>query len=618
MEKTKMSPLFSEFPPVSKEQWKDKAIKDLKGADFEKLVYKTLEGFDVQPFYTMEDTEGLDYLQKFENISEKSTAAVKSWVNSEKINVKNSKNGHKLASESLHGGAQGLIFKIDNPEAIDFEVLLSEIDLTQISVSFVVKNDPVKLIKQYFDFLTNNKIDKNQISGNLEFDPLGNYAVSGQLNDVVFNHLIEVLELTTTTPKFFAITVNSSHFHDSGSSLVQEIAYTLNTAVEYIDKLSEAGGEVETIINNLQFSIAVGTDYFMEIAKLKSIRILFAKIAEAYGLKDFDPGNIRIHCFTALWSKTLYDPSVNMLRDTTIAMSAIIGGCNSLNIEPYDASFKNPKNFLRRIARNISTIIKDESYLNKVVDPVAGSYYLENLIDQQLQNAWSLFQEVESKGGFLAAFKDGFIQQKISAIREIKLKKVSQRRDVIVGTNQYPNIQEIINPEEVQVLDIGSSDANVLRPQRAAEEFEKMRLDTDKYVKQNGDNARPTVLLLEYGDNVVIRKARATFSFRFFGTSGFNVIEGPVAYNTEEGVNLAAERDAEIVVLCSSDDDYAATGEAFAKAFKDKMPDKKLVLAGYPAEIIDRLKTAGFDEFVHLKSNAIETLRNFQKQLNII
>ncbi len=618
MEKTKMSPLFSEFPPVSKEQWKDKAIKDLKGADFEKLVYKTLEGFDVQPFYTMEDTEGLDYLQKFENISEKSTAAVKSWVNSEKINVKNSKNGHKLASESLHGGAQGLIFKIDNPEAIDFEVLLSEIDLTQISVSFVVKNDPVKLIKQYFDFLNNNKIDKNQISGNLEFDPLANYAVSGQLNDVAFNHLLEVLELTTTTPKFFAITVNSSHFHDSGSSLVQEIAYTLNTAVEYIDKLSEAGGEVETIINNLQFSIAVGTDYFMEIAKLKSIRILFAKIAEAYGLKDFDPGNIRIHCFTALWSKTLYDPSVNMLRDTTIAMSAIIGGCNSLNIEPYDASFKNPKNFLRRIARNISTIIKDESYLNKVIDPVAGSYYLENLIDQQLQNAWSLFQEVESKGGFLAAFKDGFIQQKISAIREIKLKKVSQRRDVIVGTNQYPNIQEILNPDEVQVLDIGSSDANVLRPQRAAEEFEKMRLDTDNYVKQNGDNARPTVLLLEYGDNVVIRKARATFSFRFFGTSGFNVIEGPVAFNIEEGVNLAAERDAEIVVLCSSDDDYAASGEAFAKAFKDKMPDKKLVLAGYPAEIIDRLKTAGFDEFVHLKSNAIETLRNFQKQLNII
>jgi methylmalonyl-CoA mutase len=618
MEKTKMSPLFSEFPPVSKEQWKDKAIKDLKGADFEKLVYKTLEGFDVQPFYTMEDTEGLDYLQKFENISEKSTAAVKSWVNSEKINVKNSKNGHKLASESLHGGAQGLIFKIDNPEAIDFEVLLSEIDLTQISVSFVVKNDPVKLIKQYFDFLNNNKIDKNQISGNLEFDPLANYAVSGQLNDVAFNHLLEVLELTTTTPKFFAITVNSSHFHDSGSSLVQEIAYTLNTAVEYIDKLSEAGGEIETIINNLQFSIAVGTDYFMEIAKLKSIRILFAKIAEAYGLKDFDPGNIRIHCFTALWSKTLYDPSVNMLRDTTIAMSAIIGGCNSLNIEPYDASFKNPKNFLRRIARNISTIIKDESYLNKVIDPVAGSYYLENLIDQQLQNAWSLFQEVESKGGFLAAFKDGFIQQKISAIREIKLKKVSQRRDVIVGTNQYPNIQEILNPDEVQVLDIGSSDANVLRPQRAAEEFEKMRLDTDNYVKQNGDNARPTVLLLEYGDNVVIRKARATFSFRFFGTSGFNVIEGPVAFNIEEGVNLAAERDAEIVVLCSSDDDYAASGEAFAKAFKDKMPDKKLVLAGYPAEIIDRLKTAGFDEFVHLKSNAIETLRNFQKQLNII
>ena len=618
MEKTKTSPLFSEFPPVSKEQWKDKAIKDLKGADFEKLVYKTLEGFDVQPFYTMEDTEGLDYLQKFENISEKSTADVKSWVNCEKIKVKDSKSGHKLASESLHGGAQGLIFDIDDPAAINFEVLLSQIDLTQISVSFVSKKDPLNLVKQYFDFLATNNIDKNQVSGNLEFDPLGNYAVSGQHNEAAFDDLREVLKLVASAPEFFAITVNSSHFHDSGSSLVQEIAYTLNTAVEYIDKLSEAGAEVETIINNLQFSIAVGTDYFMEIAKLKAIRILFAKIAEAYGLQDFDPGNIRIHCFTALWSKTLYDPSVNMLRDTTIAMSAIIGGCNSLNIEPYDASFKNPKTFLRRIARNISTIIKDESYLNKVVDPVAGSYYLENLIDQQLQNSWNLFQEVETKGGFLAAFKEGFIQQKISATREAKLKRVSQRRDVIVGTNQYPNIQEILNPEEVQASDIGQANGNVLRPQRAAEEFEKMRLNTDKYVKQKGNEARPTVMLLEYGDNVVMRKARATFSFRFFGTSGFDVIEGPVAFSTDEAIKLATEKDAEIVVLCSSDDDYAASGEAFARAFKDKMPGKKLVLAGYPAEIIDQLKTAGFDEFVHMKSNAVETLLSFQKQLNII
>ncbi|MFW5760818.1 MAG: methylmalonyl-CoA mutase family protein [Cyclobacteriaceae bacterium] len=616
MEKIK-TPLFSEFPSISKEQWKEKAIKDLKGADFEKLVWKTLEGFEIEPFYTIEDIADLDYLQKFENFNQRTTAHKRTWINCEKIKVKDNKKGHADVSDALHGGAQGLIFEVDNPDAVNFEILLSQIDINPLSISFVCKKNPVKLINRYFEFLQNNNINLQQINGNLEYDPIGNYAIGDPLPQDAFAELAEVVKLTEKAPGFFSITVNSSHFHDSGASIVQEVAYTLNTVVEYIDKLSENGIPVEKIINKVQFSIAVGTDYFMEIAKLKVIRILFGKIAEAYDLKDFNPGDIRIHCFTALWSKTLYDPSVNMLRDTTIAMSAVIGGCNSLYIEPYDVSYKNPKSFLKRIARNISTIIKDESYLDKIIDPVAGSYYLENLIDKQLQSSWSLFQEIESKGGFLAAFEESFIQDNITAIRSNKLKRISQRRDIIVGTNQYPNVLEKLDPEEIQALD-HTGNGKVLRPQRAAEEFEKMRLDTDKYVKKNGAEARPTVLLLEYGENVVMRKARATFSFRFFGTSGFNVVEGPAVYSIEDAVKVSTEHKAEIIVLCSSDDDYAAMGESFAQKFKSKSGNKKLVLAGYPADIVDKLKNAGFDNFVHLKSNAVETLRDFQKQLNII
>ena len=239
------------------------------------------------------------------------------------------------------------------------------------------------------------------------------------------------------------------------------------------------------------------------------------------------------------------------------------------------------------------------------------------MIDNQLQNAWTIFQEVESKGGFLACFIDGFIQDKIAAIRETKLKRISQRRDVIVGTNQYPNIQESLDPQEIQASEL-NVDGKVLRPQRAAEEFEKMRLDTDNFVKQNGADSRPKVLLLEYGNNVVMRKARATFAFRFFGTSGFNVTEGPVAHEIEEGVKMASDQNADIVVLCSSDDDYTTMGESFAQTFKSKLGEKQLVMAGYPADFVDKLKNAGFDEFVHLKSNAIETLRSLQKQLNIV
>ena len=619
MEKEKMGSLFKDFDPVSKEALKNKAEKDLKGADFEKLIWRTLEGFNVDPFYTKEDIKDLDYLKEFENITDPQSQSLKSWVNSEKIIVKDAQQSHHLASEALHGGANGLIFEFEDNENADFSQLLKDIDLNHISISLIVKHSPGTLLKKFFDYLQEVNISPENIRGSLEYDPVGNYTITGKLDDEQFKSLADAVNIAQKASSFYVVTINSSHFKDSGASIVQELAFTLNTAVNYIDKLSETGLSANDIIKNIQFSLSVGTDYFMEIAKLKSLRILFTEIAKAYGIDNYDPGDIQIHCFTSLWSKTVFDPSVNLLRDTTIAMASVIGGCNSINIEPYDADFKNPKPFLRRIARNVSNIIKEESYLDKVVDPVAGSYYLENIIDNQLKNAWEIFQEIEEKGGFLKAFNEGFIQKKIAEIRKKKLQRIAGRRDVIVGTNQYPNIKESIDPNEIEPITYESGNGvELLRPQRGAREFEELRLDTEKYVKEHDEAQRPKVYLAEYGQRVAMRKARATFSLRFFGTSGFDVIEGTPADTIDKIAEDAGRNDAQIIVLCAADEDYAEMGEEFAKKLKSQYPNKYIVLAGYPKDIVENLKNAGFDEFIHIKSDSIAILRDFQKKLNII
>jgi methylmalonyl-CoA mutase len=615
-EKT-ISPLFPEFPPISKDKWKDVVLKDLKGASFDKLIWKTYEGFAIEPLYTKDDVSGLDYLEAYENISDKNAPGARVWENREKIKVEDEASANTKATEALHGGATGLSFEIPNPETVNFAVLLNAINLETTKISFVVKSSASTFQKNFFNYLAQNNFPLQNLRGSLEFDPISTFVLTGNYDESRLLELVEVVKNSLSAPNFYTITVNSGPYKDSGASVVQELAYTVNAAAFYFDKLTDAGLTADQVAQKVQFSVSVGVDYFMEIAKLKALRILFLQVAKAFGANQFEPGDLQVHAYSSLWSKTVYDPSVNLLRDTTEAMSAILGGCNSLSIEPYDSALKNQQPFLKRIARNISTIIKEESYLDKVVDPVAGSYYIENLINQIASNSWTLFQEVESAGGFVEAFKNGLIQSKIKAVRDSKRSKISGRRDVIVGTNQYPNAKESVNPENILASSsVSASGVEVLVPERATKEFEDLRLDTEGFTKKT--SKKPTVFLLEFGTNVNMRKARASFSMGFFGTAGFGVVEDVFSSDVATAIEKAKKSNADIVVFCASDDDYLAIGVEFANRFKAEIKDKQLVLAGYPTEIVENLKSAGFDEFIHIRSNAIETLRGFQKKLNII
>ncbi|MCK5207219.1 MAG: methylmalonyl-CoA mutase, partial [Cyclobacteriaceae bacterium] len=346
----------------------------------------------------------------------------------------------------------------------------------------------------------------------------------------------------------------------------------------------ELGISAEMVIRNMEFCLPVGTDYFLEIAKLRTLRILFYKIAESYGLSEYDPGSLNIHSVSSSWTKTVYDPYVNMLRNTTEAMSAVIGGCNALTISPYNENFEQPTELSKRISRNVSNILKEESYFDKIVDPSAGSYYIENITDELVQKAWQLFTEVEKEGGFINSFTSGKIQSRVKKTREKRLTLAAQRRKIFVGTNQYPNTKEQLDPEKSNVISEDGA-IDVLKQENGASEFETLRLTTDRFAKKTGK--RPKAYLALIGNNPTMRTARAQFCGGFIGCGGFDIIDGIVTQSNEEAINKALDQKAEITVICGADDDYTTSGIEFAKKFREADKDGILVLAGYPTDSLE-------------------------------
>jgi methylmalonyl-CoA mutase len=330
----------------------------------------------------------------------------------------------------------------------------------------------------------------------------------------------------------------------------------------------------------------------------------------------FDPTGVNvkmdIHCVTSEWNKTVYDPYVNLLRTQTEAMSAILGGTNSLTVEPFDIVFRQPDEFSERIARNQQLILKEEAYFDKVADPGAGSYYIETLTNLIAENAWKLFLEIEEKGGFLACLKTGYIQKKLTDSAEKRVSDVASRKAILLGTNQYPNIREKIS-ESVDLKKvfnekavIGDKNIEPVRRVRGSLRYDELRIAVDKAAR------RPVVFLLPIG-NPAMRKARSQFSANFFGCAGYEIIDNQGFENTDEAVGKAIESKADIVVICSSDEDYLV----FAPDIFTRLKDKAIiVVAGNPSSI-DELKSKGLENYIHVRSNVVEILNGFNEKLGI-
>ncbi|BDD05156.1 methylmalonyl-CoA mutase family protein [Aureibacter tunicatorum] len=605
------SPLtFSEFSPTGKDAWVEKVIADLKGADFnKKLVWKTENGQQIQPFYTKEDLPEEDYTSIIQNSLKTDFASDPSprqWTNFMKINVESNEQAHAEVHEGLQNSVEAFVFDMKNVISLDFKTVFKGVEIDCISIAFTNVKNPARIAFELLEYADKNGFDLNKLNGFIEADVLKKMTSGAKVSEENIQRLAQAIEMVSKCPNLSCFVISGQEFGDAGANHVQQIAFTLNKIVETIDLLESQEISVEDIIDKVQLITPVGVDYFHEIAKFRALRIAVIDMLSVYST-DINGQNIKITATSSFWSKSIYDPHVNMLRNTTEAMSSVLGGANNLIIDAYDDTFARSDKFSKRISYNISRLLKEESYFDKVADPSGGSYYIENLTKNIIESSLDLFKTIEKHNGFTSAYEKGIISELISHVREDKYAKYSSRRTTIVGTNRYPNNNESVQPTDPKEnLGLGKH--------RASAVFDKLRQNTERYVL-NG-NKRPKVLLSLYG-HPAMRKARSTFSGDFFGTAGFE-IEEKYFNSALEAATASANSDASIVVICGSDQDYANEGVNYLETFKAINNNKLLVLAGNPVDILDTLKSAGLDGNIHVKTNAINELTEIQRKLGVI
>ena len=433
-----------------------------------------------------------------------------------------------------------------------------------------------------------------------------------------------LLEAIQPLPFYRVLNVNALSLNNAGAYISQELGYALAWGNEYMNQLTEAGLPAALVAKKIKFNFGISSNYFLEIAKFRAARMLWANIVASYHpecLRDCEnkgpngecrcAAKMRIHAETSTFNLTLFDAHVNLLRTQTEAMSAALGGVDSMTVVPFDKTYETPDEFSERLARNQQLLLKEESHFDKVVDPAAGSYYIENLTVSIAKQAWELFLAVEEEGGFYAALKAGTVQAAVNESNKARHKAVAQRREILLGTNQFPNFNEKAGdkkPVEAKCCCGGHNtcekEVATLNFDRAASEFEALRLETEASGK------RPKAFMLTIG-NLAMRQARAQYSCNFLACAGYEVVDNLGFKTVEEGVEAAMAAKADIVVLCSSDDEYA---EYAVPAFEAVNGRAMFIVAGAPA-CMDELKAAGIENFIHVRVNVLDTLKEFNAKL---
>jgi methylmalonyl-CoA mutase len=614
-----------DFPPTSTEAWEEKIQSDLKGADYQKkLIWRTIEGFSVRPYYRLEDLKTITHLKvhpgEYPWVRSKKDRDNDWYVRQDIDASEDAAGANKQALDVLNRGVESLGFKLNSLQAIkkeDLEALLKDICIPAIQCNFEAGSRSAEVVDFLKDKLKKEGIGSSELKGGVDFKPLdalnrtGRYYESEQHD---FDQAADLIRNSEDLYNFAVIEIDGATLHNAGATNVQELGYVLAMGNEYLARLTDRGLTVDQVAPRLRFKLGIGPAYFLEMAKLRAARMLWARVVQAYEPKDEASTRMQIHAETSRWNQTVYDPYVNMLRGTTEAMSAALGGTDSMSVTPYDAPFEKPTGFAQRMSRNTQIILKEEANFDKVVDPAGGSYYIENLTQSIGDHAWKLFQETENKGGYVEAFKAGSVQQQIEETANKRNMNLAQRKEVLVGVNLYPNANETMESGyDASTLHSESEKADgaiaePLKPYRGAEEIEKLRLKTER-----STGKRPTAFMLTIGDKKM-RRARAQFSAGFFAAAGFEIIDNIGFDSAEEGVGEATDKGADIVVVCSSDGEYP---EVAPKVY-DQLRDRAIVVvAGYPKDSMEMLREHGLQHFIHIKSNLVETLSQFQKELGI-
>jgi Methylmalonyl-CoA mutase, N-terminal domain/subunit len=697
---------FSEFDATTYEEWKEETILALKGADFNKSMFtKTYEGITLDPIYTLENTKELTYphtlpshdgclrginisgyIKEPWEISQLSDAALLEDVNQilKRELLKGTRSLHvKLHQISLEGLSETSDSSAYDDRGVcvsslaDMEVLLNGIDITSSPFQIDTGESNKSILGLLAAYCQEHNIDTQRISGCIGADPIGALALRGHLTkgiDPCYDELAHGIFWTKEKmPRIKSIFIRSDVYHDGGANALEEIAYAMSSGIEYIKALKVRGLSISDIAPRIRFCFSLGSNFFMEIAKIRAARIIWAQIVKEFGGSD-EEGKADIYARTSYFTKTIYDPYVNMLRTTTEAFSGAVAGVNEMMVAPFDEPIRSSDEFSRRISRNTQIMMQEEFNLLQPIDPAGGSWYLETLTDQVARQSWEIMQKLEAQGGILKALKVGMIQEKVEEVLEKRFKNLATRADRAVGTNMYANVTEELldtrvadgkalsearqkrvkaakasrSEEKVQeALDnlnsntlalgelipliakayvVGALQSEIcqsdllkdsalkvraIAPRRWTEQFEEMRLRTEKFVKSTGKNVR--IFLANMGP-IPQHKARADFITGFMEVANFELIKNDGHPSIEECAKSAIESEADIVVICSTDATYPELVPPLAKLIKAGAPKMKVFLAGAPAaDMKDAYLESGVEEFINVRSNCYQVLVDLQK-----
>lgn len=618
--------LRKEFPPPSLEEWKQAVVDSLKGADFDKVMHtKTYEGITLKPIYTREDVAGLNFTDAlpgeapYQRGNASQYSGLPGWkVAQAKANPDLSALNREILDELSRGlSAVNLALKHDDfpggialRNATDLATALQGVDLKAAPLMAQLDMDDPDLFGWLEEFCRQTKQNLSELDGCLGFDPTGEFARKGFLNlpleEVWIRVGAEVSRRAEKAPQLRCLSIDATVYSASGASSTQELAFALSTAIGYIQGLQSGGWEIDKIAPLFQVKLALGSNFFMEIAKIRAFRMLWSEMIKAFGGNE-DSRCVWIHGKTSTFNKSAYDLYVNLLRTGTEGFSGVVAGVDSLEIDRFDAVLDaQATEFSQRIARNQQLILAEEVHLSKVADPAGGCYYVESLTAELANQAWKIMQELEAGGGMVRSLKAGTVHAMIDAMAKTRIDAVHKRRDVFVGVNMYANPDDAVPAFAPTPLDDSKAavrlDRGALPQRRAVGAMEQFRARMAVAGKK--------VFLLTMG-SLAEYKARADFAAGFLQVGGFQVATG-TGY-TEVSAAVAAARDYEAVCICGTDDSYPELVPALCA----QLPDKIKLLAGYPADQVEAHKQSGIDVFIHLRANLLDTFEDLAARLGV-
>jgi methylmalonyl-CoA mutase len=579
-------PLFSGFPAVDNGKWKSRVLEELKGADYSRIVWKTPEGFAMEPWYNRQSAMPSPFVP-FDRSSN-------SWRICQQITVTDPVTASAAAKAAISCGADAIEFLLDgdvNPDAAGLALLLQHVDLATVPVYF-----------------SGTIRDTESLLENLSGLPGFALNTGAILHDALTATRPDTIPFAATGLRpagFRTLAVDTTRFHKAGATITQEIAIVLAGVSEYLSRLTDRGIDAGEAASALEIVVAAGTSHFPELSKLRAIRAMWPQLLEAFGIASGRP-EPRIFVRASHRAASMLDPYTNILRLSTAAVSAILGGCDTLQLDSFDPAGSVSEELSERITRNIHLLLREESGLDRVVDPAAGSWYIDTMTASICREAWKLFQEIEAAGGLLQAESEGLVAAMIAPAAEAQKKAIHTRKRSLIGINRYtvPPAADVVEASVAAAAQTGE-----------ALSFEQLRLRLLAHSASTGSTPRASMWM--HGEPTKSLRV-AAFAEDFLRCGGFEVAKGVNLDLDTKSCRAILADEPDIVVFCWTGDEDLGSVPAICATIQELRKETVVIMAAKPPENAGDLIKAGLDQFIYTGCDAYSSLLSLQHKTGVL